>query len=218
MNVEFLSMSVDMWVTECIVYMLVCVNIWLCVHWNKNVCISPLCSCTSLCVNIPVWMYKYVNVPVWTVLIICICVLCLYTIIYSGMYVAEQCKWLISVCVHEDVFACVCLWWVLPTLLVQIHKYVRICVCSFMCANIPLCQSLSGNVSVNESSFVCIASHMGVCVCGMCMVCISDCDCVNMFCKYICIYMSDCVHRGMNAVQIHVHENMLIGVHTQLCV
>lgn len=30
--------------------------------------------------------------------------------------------------------------------------------------------------------------------------------------------MSDCVHREMNAVQVCVHVNILIGVYAQLCV
>lgn len=49
---------------------------------------------------------------------------------------------------------------------------------------------------VHESSFVCIASPTGVrmCVPGVC-------NCLNVFCKYICVSMSDSMHVGINDVQ-----------------
>lgn len=52
----------------------------------------------------------------------------------------------------------------------------------------------------------------------MYMVCISYCDCVSVFCKYICVSVSGCVHIGMNDVHVYVYVNMLTGIHAQLCV
>lgn len=163
-----------------------------CVHTHLSICM-----CVDMPVCIPSWMYKYVNVPVFTVLFAYVCCAYIPSFVLEYMFwnsvnecvsmslLAYKC-----VCVYEDDLACVCR--------DECYQFF-FCRCTSMWEYVIVlpCVQVRGHTFVSKSIweskykwiFFCLhTSHMDVWTCGA----IHGVH-ICYFCVFLSIFRSPCL-------------------------